>query len=219
MDWSPLTISIKVSVAAAILSIAIGIPVAYALSKKRFSGKAIAQGFVIVPLVLPPTVLGYLLLVMLGRESPLGVAYERLFGQPLVFTWEGAAFAASIASLPLLITQARIAFDGVDRDIEDSARVCGAGELQIFLRITLPLSSRGVVAGVALAFARALGDFGATLMVAGSIPGRTRTMPLAIYDAMQTGDDRTLVVFVVIASVLTIAFTLAASAYAANSSV
>jgi molybdate transport system permease protein len=213
MDWSPLSISIKVSLAATIVAVAVGLPIAHALSRRRFGGRALAQGVVNLPLVLPPTVLGYFLLVLLGRESIVGKLYESLFHQPLVFTWQGAAVAAAIASMPLLITQARVAFDSVDRDLEDSARVFGATELQVFWRVTMPLAERGVIAGIALSFARAMGDFGATLMVAGSIPGRTRTMPLAIYDALQTGDTRTVIAFVVIGSILTIVFTLAASQY------
>jgi molybdate transport system permease protein len=216
MDWSPLTISIKVSIAATVVGIVVGIPIAYALSRRRFGGRALAQGIVNLPLVLPPTVLGYFLLVVLGRESVIGTVYERIFHQPIVFTWQGASLAAAVAALPLLITQARVAFDAVDRDLEDSARVFGANEFQVFFHITLPLSERGVIAGIALTFARAMGDFGATLMVAGSIPGRTRTMPLAIYDALQTGDTRTIITFVVIASLITIVFTLAASQYAGN---
>jgi molybdate transport system permease protein len=216
MDWSPLTISVKVSVAATIVAIVAGIPIAYTLSRRKFGGRALAQGLVNLPLVLPPTVLGYFLLVLLGRESVIGAAYQRVFHQSIVFTWQGAAIAAAVASLPLLITQARVAFDAVDRDIEDSARVFGANELQVFFRITLPLSERGVIAGIALSFARAMGDFGATLMVAGSIPGRTRTMPLAIYDALQTGDTRTILTFVVIASLITIVFTVSAAQYAGN---
>ncbi len=214
MDWSPLTISIKVSLAATLLAIVIGVPVAYLLSRRRFQGRAFAQGMVNLPLVLPPTVLGYFLLVLFGRRSELGRAYEAVFHQSLVFTWQGAALAASIASLPLLITQARVAFESVNSDTLDSARVFGATETQAFFHITLPLARPGVTAGIALAFARAMGDFGATLMVAGSIPGVTRTMPLAIYDALQMGDSHTLVTFVVIGSVISFVFTIAATRYA-----
>lgn len=211
MDWSPLTISLKVSLAATVLMIVIGLPIAFILGKKRFPGQSIAEGVVNLPLVMPPTVLGYFLLVLFGHYSPLGKAYQAVFHQPLVFTWEGAAVAAGIASMPLLITQARVAFASIDRDIEDSARVFGASEAQTFFYVTMPLASRGVIAGISLAFARAMGDFGATLMVAGSIPDRTRTMPLAIYDALQTGDNRTIIVFVTIACVITLLFSVLAS--------
>ncbi len=211
MDWSPLAISLKVSVAATILSIVVGIPAAYLLAKRGRNGGSLAEGLVILPLVMPPTVLGYFLLVSFGRLSWIGKGFESIFHQPIVFTWEGAALAASIASMPLLVVQSRVAFETVAAEIIDSARVFGASELQIFFRILLPLSLRGVAAGITLAFARAMGDFGATLMVAGSIPGKTRTMPLAIYDALQTGDDKTLVTFVVIGSVITLIFCLMAS--------
>jgi molybdate transport system permease protein len=211
MDWSPLVISLRVSLTATVLSLLIGIPLAYLLGKKRFAGRSAAEGLVNLPLVLPPTVLGYFLLVLLGRRHLIGRIYEALFHQSLVFTWQGAAVAACITSLPLLITQARVAFAGVDRDIEDCARSCGASEWQVFWHITFPLARRGVVAGTTLSFARALGDFGATLMVAGNIPDATQTMPLAIYDAVQMGDTRVLLTFVVITSLLAIVFTLAAS--------
>jgi molybdate transport system permease protein len=207
MDWSPLTISLKVSLVATVLTILVGLPIAYLLAKRRFPGRSLAIGFSSLPLVMPPTVLGYFLLVLLGRQGEIGHVYQALFHHQLVFTWQGAALAASVASSPLLISQARVSFESVDRSVEESCRVFGATELQTIWYVTLPLARRGVVAGIALSFARALGDFGATLMVAGSIPGRTRTMPLAIYDAIQTGDDRTVLTFVVIGSILALLFT------------
>lgn len=217
MDWSPLVISLRVSITATALSLLVGIPVAYVIGKKRFVGRSAAEGLVNLPLVLPPTVLGYFLLVILGRRSIFGHVYEAVFHQPLVFTWQGAAVAACITSLPLLITQARVAFASVDRELEDSARTYGATEWQVFQHITFPLARRGVVAGTTLSFARALGDFGATLMVAGNIPGSTQTMPLAIYNAVQVEDMRTILTFVVISSLLAIAFTLAASRLVSHS--
>jgi len=218
MDWSPLLISIKVSLTATALSIVIGVPLAYLLGKRQFPGRPAAEGLMNLPLVLPPTVLGYFLLVLLGRRGPIGQAYERLFHQSLVFTWKGAAVAACVTSIPLLISQARVAFANVDKDIEDAARVFGAKEWQVFWRVTLPLARRGLEAGVTLSYARALGDFGATLMVAGDIPGSTQTMPLAIYDAVQTSNDQVLLAFVVICCLVSIVFTLAASRLASGSS-
>jgi molybdate transport system permease protein len=209
MDWSPLWISLKVSFAATAICIIFGIPIAHWVSKNR-KPNAFSQSLITFPLILPPTVLGYFLLVLLGRNGVIGQTYEHIFHSPIVFTWQAAAIAAAIASMPLLITQARVAFENVDRDIQDSARVFGATELQIFAHITLPMARGGVIAGIALAFARAMGDFGATLMVAGSIPGQTRTMPIAIYEALQTGDNHTVIVFVMIASLITFAFTWAA---------
>ena len=213
-DWSPLTISLRVSLTATIISIVIGTPIAFALSRRRGRATALAEGLVILPLVMPPTVLGYFLLVLFSRQHALGKLYEHLFKQSLVFTWQGAALAAAVASMPLLIIQSQVAFESVSQDIEESARVAGATEAQIFLYIILPLARRGVAAGIALAFARALGDFGATLMVAGSTPGVTRTMPLAIYDALQNSDDKTMLTFVVITSLITITFTLLSRRYA-----
>lgn len=211
MDWSPLFISLRVSITATVLSLLAGIPLAWVLGKKRFTGRDAAEGLVNLPLVLPPTVLGYFLLVLLGRRSILGQVYHAMFHSSLVFTWQGAAIASCITSLPLLVTQARVSFAAIDRDIEDCARTFGASEWQVFWHITLPLARHGVGAGLALSFARALGDFGATLMVAGDIPGSTQTMPLAIYDAVQTGDNRVILTFVVIAALLSIVFTLAAT--------
>ena len=215
-NWSPLYISLRVSLTAILIAILIGIPLAFALSRSRgrSRGHALAEGVVTLPLVMPPTVLGYFLLVAFGRQHALGKLYEQLFKQPLVFTWEGAALAAAVTSLPLLIVQSQVAFESVDREIEESARVFGASELQIFFKIILPLARRGVLAGIALAYARALGDFGATLMVAGSTPGVTQTMPLAIYDALQSSDDKTMLTFVVISSVIAIGFVLVARRYA-----
>jgi molybdate transport system permease protein len=140
--------------------------------------------------------------------------FEAIFHQSLVFTWEGAAVAASVASLPLMITQATVAFSSVGKDLQDAARIGGASELQVLRCVTLPLARRGLLAGLALAFARSLGDFGATLMVAGDIPGSTQTMPLAIYDAVQIGDSRTVGILVLITSAIAIAATLTAGFFA-----
>jgi molybdate transport system permease protein len=142
----------------------------------------------LLPLVLPPTVVGYYLLTALGRNSGFGRFLEDDLGIRLVFTWQGAGIAAAVMALPLLVMTARPAFEGVDPDLERVALTLGRSRLAVFFTITLPLASPGVLAGIALTFARAIGEFGATLMVAGSIPGRTRTMPLAVYDAVQSGD-------------------------------
>jgi molybdate transport system permease protein len=209
MDWSPLWLSLKVASTATLLACAIGIPLARLLSR-RWPGKGLALGLVNLPLVLPPTVLGYFLLVLFGRRGAPGHLYEAVFHQSLVFTWQGAALAASIVSLPLLVNQARVAFDALDAELAEAARLAGASEGQVFWHITAPLAGSGVASGISLAFARSLGDFGGTLMVAGDIPHATQTMPLAIYDALQTGDTHTLIVFVVIASALSLLFTLLA---------
>jgi molybdate transport system permease protein len=213
MDWSPLAISIKTAGLATVITVVIGVPVGFLISR-RFRGKAFASGLVHLPLVLPPTVLGYFLLVVLGKRSEFGALYSSVFHQQLVFSWQGAAVAASIASMPLMITQAAVGFSTVGSDVTDAAKVDGASRLLILRYITLPLARRGLLAGLTLAFARSLGDFGATLMVAGDIPGSTQTMPLAIYDAVQTGDNRTVLVFVITASLMAIAATMTAGYFA-----
>lgn len=190
MDWSaPLPLSLRVSLCATALTGLVGIGGAWVIARTSLPGRRALEVIATLPIVLPPTVLGYYLLVALGRNSPLGQAWESLFGQPLVFTWYGAVVAASVASLPYCLRTARVAISDVDPRYEQAARTMGLPEWRIALQVTLPLARRGILAGLALAFARALGDFGATLMVAGNIPGRTRTMPIAIYDAVQAGND------------------------------
>ncbi len=185
----PLLLSLKVSAAATLLAVLLGTAVAFFLAKRRFPGKALVQGLSVLPMVLPPTVLGYALLVGAGRDSAFGGWYRALTGSDLVFTFNGIVIAACLASIPFYIWQAQVAFSEVERDLEDSARMEGAGEGVVFWRITIPLARRGIIAGTVLTFARALGDFGATLMVGGNIPGRTHTLPLAVYDAWQSDQN------------------------------
>jgi molybdate transport system permease protein len=166
---------------------------------------------VTLPLVLPPTVLGYYLLVVLGRSSPLGHLYEWTFGTPLVFTWQAAVLASTLHAIPLLVKSARAAFETVDRSYEKAARNLGASDWRVFWRVTLPLSRRAVIAASVLAFARALGDFGATLMIAGDIPGKTQTAAIAIYDAVEGGDTMVARVLVLVLSVVAIAIVYAAN--------
>jgi molybdate transport system permease protein len=166
----------------------VGIPLAWLLARRRSWLTEVLAAAAMLPLVLPPTVVGYYLLTALGRNSGFGRFLEDDLGIRLVFTWQGAGIAAAVMALPLLVMTARPAFEGVDPDLERVALTLGRSRLAVFFTITLPLASPGVLAGVALTFARAIGEFGATLMVAGSIPGRTRTMPLAVYDAVQSGD-------------------------------
>lgn len=165
----------------------LGVALAYALAMGRFPGRRLLEAIASLPLTLPPTVLGYYLLVVLGRGSTLGGWIEAVTGSPLVFTWQGAVVAATIPSLPLVVRPARAAFEDVDPAVLEAARIDGGSRLHQLLFILLPLGRRGITAGLALAFARALGDFGTTLMVAGNIPGKTQTMPIAIYDAVQAG--------------------------------
>jgi molybdate transport system permease protein len=180
----------------------VGLWLAWLLANRQFSGKEILDAAITLPLVLPPTVLGYYLLVLLGRASPVGKLYEWIFGGPLVFSWQAAVVAALFHSTPLLVKSARAAFESVDRSFERAARNLGASELRLFWRVTLPLARRSILAAAALAFARSLGDFGVTLMIAGNIPGRTQTVAIAIYDAVEAGNGATARVLVVIVSVI-----------------
>ena len=187
IDWFPLMLSLRVALIATALVVVIGVALGWLLARRRFFGRELLDAAVTLPLVLPPTVLGYYLLVLLGRESLIGRAMESVFGQQLVFTWQGAVVAATIGALPLMVKTSRAAIASVDKNLEDAARTLGQSEWRVFRRVTVPLAARGIAAGAMLAFARALGDFGATLMVAGNIPGRTQTAAIAIYDATQAG--------------------------------
>src|SRR5579863_590775 len=204
IDWFPLWLSLRVAVLSTAFALAAGLWIAYILANRNFRGKEALDAAVTLPLVLPPTVLGYYLLVLLGRSSPLGKAWEGIFGSPLVFTWKAAVVAALIHSFPLLVKSARAALESVDRRYERAARNLGASEWRVFWRVTLPLSRRSIVAASVLAFARALGDFGATLMIAGDIPGSTQTASIAIYDAVEGGDTLVARVLVLVLSVVAI---------------
>jgi len=179
--------------------------IAYILANRDFRGKEALDAAVTLPLVLPPTVLGYYLLVLIGRASPFGKAWEAVFGAPLVFTWKAAVVAALLHSLPLLVKSARAAFESVDRTYERAARNLGASEWKLFWRVTLPLARRSIFAASALAFARSLGDFGVTLMVAGNIPGRTQTAAVAIYDAYESGNNTLALALVLVLSAVALA--------------
>ncbi|GBD09244.1 Molybdenum transport system permease protein ModB [Candidatus Thermoflexus japonica] len=187
MDWFPFLLSARVATLATGINLVIGIAMGWLMARRSFPGWDLIGAVVTIPLVLPPTVLGYYLLVALGRASPIGQALEAL-GIPVVFTWRGAVVAAAVSSLPLMVQSCRAAFEGVDPELEQVARTLGRSEWEVFRTITLPLAWRGILAGTILNFARALGDFGATLMVAGNIPGRTQTLAIAVYDAVQAND-------------------------------
>jgi molybdate transport system permease protein len=165
-------------------------PLAFLLARTRFPGKSLFAGILILPLVLPPTVMGFYLLQLLGRRSIVGHWLEQSLGITFVFHWSGAVVASAAAAFPLFLLPARGAFEAIDPSLEDVARLLGRNELSVFCSVTLPMARRGLAAGVVLAFARALGDFGATLMVAGNIPGLTQTAALAIYDAVQVNDTQ-----------------------------
>ncbi|MFZ9730819.1 MAG: molybdate ABC transporter permease subunit [Ilumatobacteraceae bacterium] len=188
-DWFPLWLSVRVSLVATVVAALVGVALAYLLAKWHSRWSGLVEALVTLPIVLPPTVLGYYLLTLLGARSALGEVWESTFGEPIVFTQTGAIVAATVSALPFVVRAARAAISNVDSRVEESARVMGLSEARVALRVTLPLASRGIGAGVALGFARALGDFGATVMVAGNIPGQTQTLPIAVYDAVQAGDD------------------------------
>lgn len=185
-DLTPLWLSVRVASLATLLIAAAGVPLGYLLARGRFPGKGLLAGLLVLPLVLPPTVLGYYLLQVIGRGAWLGWWLEHRLGVVLVFHWTGAVVASSVAAFPLFLLPTRGAIEGVDPGLEDAARLLGRGEASVFLSVTLPLAWRGMAAGAVLAFVRALGDFGATMMVAGNMAGRTQTAALAIYDAVET---------------------------------
>lgn len=207
--WVPLLLSLKVAGWATLLATVAGTGAAYGLSRWRWPGRNLLDAILTLPLVLPPTVLGYYLLVLLGRRGVIGETLAG-WGIELVFTWQGAVIAAAVVAFPLVFKSARAAFDNVDGQLENAARVLGVGEAGVFLRVTLPLAARGIAAGVLLAFARALGEFGATLMIAGNLPGRTQTLSVAIYEAVQAGDDATANLLVLVTSVTCVVVLLAA---------
>lgn len=203
IDWFPLWLSLRVAFVSTLLAVALGLYLAYILANRDFRGKEVVDALITLPLVLPPTVLGYYLLVLIiGRKTPLGKLWEDVFGSPLVFTWKAAVVAALLHSLPLLIKSARAALESVDRSYERAARSLGASEWRLFWRVTLPLAHRSILAAVALAFARSLGDFGVTLMVAGNIPGSTQTVAVAIYDAMESGNGALARALVIVVSLV-----------------
>lgn len=185
MEWQPLLLSFQVAMTATAIAALVGIPLGALLSRRHIRGRNLLDAFVTAPLVLPPTVLGYYVLVALGRRSPLGQAFEALTGSQIVFTRTGVVVAATIGALPLIFKSARAALEGVDPRLLQAARTLGAGRLRTSFTVHLPLAKRGIVGGLMLGFARSLGDFGVTLMVAGDIPGETRTASLAVYNAIQ----------------------------------
>jgi molybdate transport system permease protein len=201
----PLALTLKVAIIATLLALLSGGLGGFLLARYRFPGRELVDALGTLPLVMPPTVLGYYLIVLIGRRGWLGGWLSDTFGINLMFTWQGAVLASAIVAFPLVFKSARAAFEGVDTQLENAARTLGVSELGVFLRITLPLAWRGILAGTMLAFARAMGEFGATLMVAGNIPGRTQTLSLAVYDAVQAGHDDLANFLVLLTSVVVVA--------------
>jgi len=208
--WTALALSLKVACWATAIALVLGVAVGFLLARRRFPGRELLDTILTLPMVMPPTVLGYYLLVLLGRKGWIGQGLQDWFGINLIFTWQGAVIAAAIVAFPLVFKPARAAFETVDGRLEDAARVLGISEAALFLRVTLPLAWRGILAGALLAFARAMGEFGATLMVAGSIPGRTQTLSIAVYEAVQAGQDDIANTLVLITSAVCMAVLLTA---------
>jgi len=208
--WIALGLTLKVAGCATLINLVAGVAVGWLLARKRFFGSELLDAVLTLPMVMPPTVLGYYLLVLLGRNGPIGRWLLQGFGINLIFTWQGAMIAASVVAFPLVFKSARAAFEAVDPQFEQAARVLRISEAGVFFRVTLPLAWRGILAGVLLAFARATGEFGATLMVAGSIPGKTQTLSIAVYEAVQAGQDDLANFLVLVTSVTCIAVLLAA---------
>ncbi|WP_089339969.1 molybdate ABC transporter permease subunit [Burkholderia singularis] len=207
--WIPLLLSLKVAGWATALDVVLGVAAGYALARWRSGARDVIDSLLTLPLVLPPTVLGYYLLVLLGRRGVFGAWLDTL-GVQLVFTWQGAVIASMVVAFPLVLKSARAAFEAVDPQLERAARTLGVSETGIFFRVTLPLAARGILAGALLAFARALGEFGATLMIAGNLPGRTQTLSVAVYAAVQAGDDATANFLVLVTSAVCVLILLVA---------
>ncbi|MCB1026060.1 MAG: molybdate ABC transporter permease subunit [Acidobacteria bacterium] len=189
MIWSALQLSLLVVFCATVIVGVVGLAFSFILAKRDFRGKELLDAILTMPLVLPPTVTGYYLIILLGRRGLIGSYLYDLTGWSFVFTWQGAVIAAVVVSLPLMIRASRASIESVNPNYEIASYTLGKSEIETFFRITLPLARRGIIAGLILSFARALGEFGATLMIAGNIPGKTQTMPLAIYQAVASGDD------------------------------
>lgn len=185
-EWSAVSLSVKVGLASVVLSLPLGLLLAYLLARGRFQGKSLLDAFVQLPLVLPPVVTGYMLLLAFGRHGVFGELLESWFGVTVAFRWTGAAIAAAVMGLPLMVRAIRLSFEAIDPRLEVAARTLGAGPWYVFATITLPLAVPGVAAGAILSFARSLGEFGATITFVSNIPGETRTIPIAIYGLLQS---------------------------------
>jgi molybdate transport system permease protein len=186
--WSPVRLSIEIATVSSVIVVILGIVLGKVMARKRFKGKAMVETVFLLPLVLPPTVVGFLLIVGFGRNSMVGQWIEWMFHQPVMFTWWAAIIAATVVAFPLMYQSAKTGFEAIDEDIENAARVDGANEFKLFLHVSTPLAIKSILSGAVLSFARALGEFGATLMFAGNIPGKTQTIATAIYVAIDSGN-------------------------------
>jgi molybdate transport system permease protein len=205
MDFSPLVLSLWVSTLATSIIALLGTLIAYALARKRFFGRTMLDAFTTLPMILPPTVTGYYLIILLGKNGIIGNRIYKLTGWTIMFTWQAAVIAATVVAIPIMIKSAKVAIESVDIEYEKAAFTLGKSEIETFFLVTLPLAKKGLIAGLVLSFARALGEFGATIMVAGNIPGKTSTMPLAIYSAFQSGEDQLATTLVIILTAVSIA--------------
>ena len=208
--WIALSLTLKVAGWATAINLLLGVGVGYVMAHKRFPGRDLADAVLTLPMVMPPTVLGYYLLVLIGSQGPFGAWLLQHFGIRLIFTWQAAVIAATVVAFPLVFKAARAAFEVVEPQLEDAARTLGISEWAVFFRVSLPLAWRGILAGLLLSFARAMGEFGATLMVAGSIAGKTQTLSIAVYEAVQAGQDDTANFLVAITSITCIVVLLGA---------
>jgi molybdate transport system permease protein len=212
-DWFPLVLSLKVAAFATLLALIAGVSLGWVFARKRFFGSTVLEAVFMLPLVLPPTVIGYAILVAAGRRSPLGAWLREHLDYTIIFSWHGAVVASAIVALPLVLKSASSAFAGVDRSLEAAASTLRQSRWSVFLRVTLPLAWPGILGGTLLAFARAMGEFGASLMVAGSIPNQTQTLSMAIYDAVQAGEDDLSLLLVIVTSVISIAILVISNRY------
>jgi len=187
-EWQAITLSLRVALVSVVTSLPLGVLVAWLLARRSFPGKSLFEGVVHMPLVVPPVVVGYGLLLLFGRRGPAGAWLYDHFGITLIFTWKGAALAAAVMGFPLMVQAIRLSIEAVDRRLEAAARTLGAGPLGVFFTVTVPLTLPGILVGSVLAFARSLGEFGATIVFVGNIPGETRTIPIAIYTLTQQPD-------------------------------
>ncbi len=214
--WIALRLSLKVACWATALDLVFGLALGYLLARRRFLGRELLDALLTLPMVMPPTVLGYYLLVLIGRNGVVGQWLQKTCGLNLIFTWQAAVIAAAVVAFPLVLKGARAAFESVDTQLEQAAHVLGVSRFAAFLRVTLPLAWRGVLGGTLLAFARSMGEFGATLMVAGSIPGKTQTLSIAVYEAVQAGQDDEANLLVLVTSVVCVVVLIAANKLTPN---
>lgn len=212
---APLRLTLQVAAIATLFALVLGVALGWLFARTRLPGRAVLEAVCMLPLVLPPTVIGYGILVLMGRHGPVGAWLRAHFDYTVIFHWHGAVIASALVALPLVLKSASTAFAGVDRTLEDAARTLRQSRWSVFVRVTLPLAWPGILAGTLLAFARAMGEFGASLMVAGSIPGQTQTVSMAIYDAVQAGQDDLALALALITSALSVAILVLSNRYLA----